>query len=250
MIDEIISHDLVLINGALGTRLQYTYKFNLGKNLSIFDLIQSCQGKNALAEIYKMDIEAAHEYSLPIIIYAPTFRASRAHLNLHNQQKDYINYVNQLCTGFIKSIKDEYTNNLSSPVYFSAALGSRNDAYDVDYNLTVEQAKDYHQEQINILKKSEISLIHVATLSSVTEALGIAYAAQEAHVEYTIGFILDENGLLLDGNNLSDAIRKLDDQVEYKPAGYFITCTHASVVLKVISEHGDFDRIIGVQVNG
>ncbi len=43
-----------------------------------------------------------------------------------------------------------------------------------------------------------------------TEALDIVPAVEQSDVEYTIGFILNEQGRLLNGASLDEAIHRID----------------------------------------
>jgi S-methylmethionine-dependent homocysteine/selenocysteine methylase len=238
------------MGGPLGTRLKYDYNFDIEKNISIIDLIGMKEGRDALSDIYCGDIKAAKKYYFPIIINAATFRASKNHLTHFGLDKlSDIKRVNIACIDFVKSIQDDFSC-LKSPIYISAPLGSMNDAYYVDSQLTVEKAKNYHQDQMNVFKESKIDYVHAVTISSISEAMGIACAAQECGIEYTIGFILNEHGHLLDGTPLSKAINIIDESIKHKSIGYFITCTHASVILKLKDLYPEYNRIIGIQVNG
>lgn len=67
---------------------------------------------------------------------------------------------------------------------------------------------------------------------------------------YTIGFILNKNGTLLDGTLLEEAIHVIDAVASQKLLGYFATCTHASIIKKLIQSRGKYKRLIGIQPNG
>ncbi len=62
--------------------------------------------------------------------------------------------------------------------FIDVPIGSMHDAYSRDFNLSVENARNYHQQQINILKKTKL-----------IKALGIALTAEEYEFDYTVGFI-------------------------------------------------------------
>jgi S-methylmethionine-dependent homocysteine/selenocysteine methylase len=98
-----------------------------------------------------------------------------------------------------------------------------------------------------------VDFVNALTLSTLTEVQGIAEAASALHLDYTIGFMLNESGTLLDGTPLEEAIASIDNQQlsSLQPLGYLITCTHASVIAKLSIEKPLVrQRLIGVQANG
>jgi homocysteine S-methyltransferase len=243
--DAFNKYSIILENGPLGTRLKYDYNFELGPHIAV----RQEEGRDALYKIYCGDIDVAKENALPIIVNAPTFRASKNHLRPQGLDKSIeVRQINMACINFVKSIRD--TSGYSDiPIIIGAPIGSMNDAYSVDASLDVDIAKNYHQEQINIFKDAQVDFINAVTISGLVEALGISLAAQESGLEYTIGFVLNEQGTLLDGTPLHEAIRAIDEKTTQKPLGYLITCTHASVIL-ALTAHSEFNHLIGVQTNG
>lgn len=115
---------------------------------------------------------------------------------------------------------------------------------------SVEVACHYHLEQVSVLREAGVDLVYAVTIPTFSEALGIAQAAERYDLDYTMGFILDENGSLRDGKTLAEAIRLIDEVVSKKPLGYLVTCTHASVVASLDGSRELLKRLIGVQANG
>lgn len=240
------TYDTILENGPLGTRLKYDYQFESAPHMAI----KYKEGREALNEIYRGDIAVAQESNLPIIVNAPTFRASRNHLRLQGlDMLSDISQINSANIDFIKNLRDSY-KHLNSPIIIGAPLGSMNDAYSVNFSLDDNTAKKYHQEQMDIFKKADVDFVNIVTISSLSEALGISLAAQQSHIEYTIGFILNEAGDLLDGTLLHEAMRIIDNKTTQNPLGYLITCTHASIILNLVDRHPEYNRLIGIQPNG
>lgn len=251
-IDVLRDYETIVENGPLGTRLQYDYKFNLGPNMATFDLIEQEYGRQALSEIYIGDIDIAQECGVPIIVNAATFRSSRNHLNGRgfDNTRD-INNINIGCIDFIKNIREKYNTNSKAPILIAAALGSMHDAYSTQSFPNVMQAKEYHQEQIELFKKAQVDFVNAVTIPSLSEALGIALAAEENNIQCTIGFVLNENGTLLDGTLLHHAIRLIDEKTIKNPVGYLITCTHSSIIDRSISTlFLEYNRLLGAQANG
>lgn len=237
--------DTIVENGPLGTRLKFDYDLD-----PTFDVFEKKEGKKALQEIYQGDLAIAQEKRVPIILNALTFRASKNHLQAASQgkavdiEKNNINSVS-----IVQNLKNSVTS-IRAPIFIGAPLGSMHDAYSIEKVPTPKEAREYHQQQINIFKKLDVDFVNVVTLPSLSEAIGIAQAAELANIDYTIGFILDQNTKLLDGTSLEDAIKTIDMQIQKKPIGYLITCTHTSIISKLVQSSKKYPRLIGAQPNG
>jgi len=237
--------DTILENGPLGTRLKYDYGYEAS-----FDLTEQKEGRQTLAELYEGDIAVAHEYHLPIILNAATFRANRNHLQAADFKADRdLKRINTSCINFIKAIQAKHSDS-SFPIFIGAPLGSMYDAYSTDVIPSVEAAQSYHEKQINIFKELGVDFVNAVTLPSLAEAIGVSLAAEHAGINYTIGFILNKDGTLLDGTSLEKAIQAIDGRTTQKPLGYLVTCTHASIIKKLIQSPDKYHRLIGIQPNG
>lgn len=236
--------EYIVENGPLGTRLKYDYGYNAS-----YDLSQDEKGREILIELYKGDVEVAHQGDVPIVLNAATFRASRNHLAAngvnHIEQIRSINISNlQLISDLIQDVKSDI------PIIFGAPLGSMCDAYSTENIPRVNDAFNYHKEQISTFKEMQVDFINVVTLPTVSEALGIALACDESGLEYTIGFILGGDGKLLDGTPINEAIELIDNKTNNRPIGYLVTCTHASVISMLGHNIKHLERFIGLQANG
>lgn len=247
--DALLKYATILETGPLGTRLYYDYRYTQGPHMAVMDE----RGRDYLTQIYRADIDIAQAYALPIIINATTFRASANHLKVHGLDSlEQVYQINKACIDLVKEIRDSYSHP-TAPIIIGAPLGSMYDAYHVETSLTQEQAQAYHSAQMALFKEADVDFVNALTLSTLTEAVGIAEVAASFHLDYTIGFILNKSGTLLDGTSLEAAINHIDQQQlpTLQPLGYLITCTHASVIapLSIVLPNVR-QRLIGVQANG
>jgi S-methylmethionine-dependent homocysteine/selenocysteine methylase len=242
-------YSTILETGPLGTRLYYDYQYTQGPHMAVIDE----RGRPLLEQIYRADIDVAQAYALPMIVNAATFRASANHLRAHGMDSlEQMHQINKACIALVKEISDNYSK-LTAPLIVGAPLGSMVDAYQVETSLTTEQVKAYHLQQMAMFKELGVDFVNALTLSTLTEAQGIAEAASALHLDYTIGFMLNESGTLLDGTPLEEAIASIDNQQlsSLQPLGYLITCTHATVIAQLsIDQPLVPQRLIGVQANG
>jgi len=247
--EALLKYPTILETGPLGTRLYYDYQYTQGPHMAVIDE----RGRSLLEQIYRADIDVAQAYALPMIVNVATFRASANHLKAYGMDSlEHVYQINKACIALIKDIRDSYSKP-TAPMIVGAPLGSMVDAYQAETSLTIEQAKTYHLQQISMFKEFDVDFVNALTLSTITEAQGIAEAAAVLNLDYTIGFILNESGTLLDGTPLEQAIVIIDNNqlISMQPLGYLITCTHASVIAKLSLEQPLVSqRLIGVQANG
>ena len=238
------TQNLITANAPIGTRLKYDYGFNAS-----YDLTHDEHSRKILIDLLKGDALEAAKHNTPIILNAATYRANRNHLEYNGISAfDEIERVN------INNLKlvIELVNELGQrdQIIIGAPLGSMFDAYSTYNTLDVYNSYLYHKEQIDIFQKQPIDFINAVTLPTLPEATGIAMACDESNIEYTVGFILTDKGLLLDGTSLKDAIIAIDNATRNKPVGYMVTCTHASVLKLIDLTDIPKGRLIGLQANG
>ena len=87
----------------------------------------------------------------------------------------------------------------------------------------------FHKEQMQILADAGVDFLFASTLPALSEAKGIAKAMSETNTDYVISFIIRDNGKLLDGTVLTDAIKIIDDAVSTPPLFYLTNCIHPDV---------------------
>lgn len=243
--NAIAHYNVILENGPLGTRLKFDYGIS-----ELTDLLHQESAIKALTQIYEGDLSIAQANNLPIILNAATYRASRNHLNISKKLPNLT--IQDVNHQLAKIAIDVRGNNKESnnPIFIGAPIGSMGDAYSVAVIPTIEEAQRYHSEQIECFKNLDIDFINVVTIPSLSEAMGIALVAEKTGIDYTIGFILNNEGNLLDNTSLTEAIKIIDDNTSKKPLGYLITCTHASTISLLDPLDNDYSRLIGIQPNG
>ncbi len=191
-------------------------------------LLDKAPDRARLAGIYEEYAGVAKHWNLPIVIFAPTWRANRENSKAGMNQRA-IDFVRQ----FSKSA--------------GALMGPRNDCYQPAAALSRKEARDFHRWQASELAGA--GLILVSTMPSLSEALGIADVVT---VPCLVSFVITSRGELLDGTPLPDAISRIDSAVERRPVGYWINCVHPRTIMDGLSAAGKpaaIERILGVQGN-
>lgn len=230
------NYELILLNGPVKTRLEFEY----GVTKSALDIILEDAGQ-PLEDIFAHDIRVIQEAGIPVIMSTLTFRSSKNNVPDNMSVED----ANKIAFDFAQHLKQTY-QSADSPLIIDAPIGSMYNAYSVETIPSIMEARQYHQQQIDIFQNYDIDFISGITLPSLNEAMAIALVAEQGNKEYTISFVLDKLGLLLDGTPLNEAIKAIDDAVKIQPpVGYMVYCTHTSVFDYLTPN----PRVIGLKAN-
>jgi homocysteine S-methyltransferase len=245
--DTLKTTPVILTEGAVIERLNREDAIELDPFIANSGLIYDDTGKNVMNTIYRQYIDIGFRYNLPIIISAPTWRASPERISKSNHF--HRKHIIRDCVKFIREIRKDYTE-YSDSVFVSGLMGCRGDAYDPGEALSIQDARTYHLPQAQQLTEAGVDFILAATLPAVSEALGIAAATSECGAAYSLSFVIRENGEVLDGTPLQAAIERIDAVVENKPLFYQVNCVHPTVFRQAIDQNQTIsDRLIGLQAN-
>lgn len=245
--DALRNSSVILTEGAVIERLNREPSIELDPFIAHAGLIYDEAGKKTMSAIYRQYIDIGFRYKVPVIVSAPTWRASPERIS----KSIYYNRDNILrdCVRFINDIRQDYSD-YSKNVYIAGLMACRGDAYSPREALSAEEAKIYHQPQAQQLTAAGADFILAATLPAVSEALGIAAAISECGLPYSLSFVIRENGKVLDGTPLHSAIGTIDAAVDPKPLFYQINCVHPSVFGQAIDQSEAIPgRLIGFQAN-
>jgi len=244
---------LLFFNPPMETRIKYGTNLKLDKEMSIFLLADTQEGRDALAKLYRMDIDVAIGLKVPIILSAPTFHGSKEHckrLGIPEDSKAVFD-INKRSIDLVKSIRDEYPEHVDD-IVITAPIGPKFAGSTPDQMADLQAEIHYHKDQIDSVAKIGVDFISIAAMPGATEATGAAIAASQTDTDYTVGFVLTEHGTLLDEMPLDDVIREIDQATEqHQPLGYIISCTHPSVAKSALENNKpEYSRIIGIKANG
>lgn len=242
-------HQYFLYDGPMETRIEYGTSIKLDKEMSIFRLTENDTGREALAKLYRTDIETVMPFNLPIILNAPTFRASKEHCQRLGIAQN-IDQINQHCIDLVKNIRTEYPQ-YQEHIFITAPIGPKYAGFTPDNINDLQTEINYHREQIDNVAKIGVDLISIAAMPGAMETIGATIAASETCVDYTVGFVLTKDATLLDGVAITDVIRKIDAKTNKKPLGYIVACTHPSVAEQALAANKpEYQRFIGIKANG
>ncbi|MBW2409401.1 MAG: homocysteine S-methyltransferase family protein [Deltaproteobacteria bacterium] len=245
--DAVANAAVILTEGAVIERLRRDPAVELDPYIANAGLIYDQAGKQAMTRIYRQYIDIASRYRLPMIVSAPTWRASSERIN----KSAYSGRETMVkdCADFINRIRQDVSQSADC-IYIAGLIACRGDSYEPREALTADKAEAYHRLQAQELAHAGVDFILAATLPAVSEALGIAAALSQCAIPYSLSFVIRSDGRVLDGTPLQAAIEKIDAAVNPGPLFYQINCVHPAIFRKAIeqSEPG-FDRLLGLQAN-
>jgi S-methylmethionine-dependent homocysteine/selenocysteine methylase len=133
----------------------------------------------------------------------------------------------------------------------NGCLGPRGDGYDPTDFMTVDQAEQYHSQQVGIFEDTAADMVSAITMTYAEEAIGIARAARSAGMPVAISCTVETNGSLPSGQSLQGVIETVDQMTGFYPAYFMINCAHPSHFEETIfSAEGPWlSRIHGLRAN-
>ena len=136
------------------------------------------------------------------------------------------------------------------PIVISGCLGPRGDGYDPGRIMGLDEAEAYHSHQAGVLAAAGADMLSAITMTNVPEAIGIARAAEALGVPVAISFTVETDGRLPTGEDLGEAIMRVDAATNGYPAYYMINCAHPAHFAEALTEGGPgIERIRGIRAN-
>lgn len=239
-----------ITEGSIIERLKREFKYPLDEVLSNTPMIYEKEGKSLLEKIYREYLDIAKLSDFPIMLLTPTWRANKERTLKANVDLKTINNDAFL---FVDNIRKSY-GSFSEKIFIGGLTGCKGDAYKPEEALSVNEAYHFHKEQMQILADAGVDFLFASTLPALTEAIGIAKAMSATKKDYVISFVIRDNGKLLDGTFLTDAISIIDSSVSTPPIFYLTNCIHPDVLHKSFLNLKDEDdilrkRLFGIQAN-
>lgn len=238
--------DEILMEGALLERLKREYKVLIDNDVALASVIYDEYYKNILKKLFIEYINIANKYNLPIMITTPTRRANKERISNSKYNKNIIE-DNVL---FLKEIRAGFNND----IFIGGLMGCYGDAYKDEDGLSIEEAVEFHSWQADLFKKAEVDFLYAGIMPTLDEAIGMAKAMEGTLLPYIISFMIREDGKLIDGTTINDAIENIDKSVKRIPICYMTNCVHPDIVYKGLSKKFNRTEIVknrfrGIQAN-
>ena len=244
------SENLFLTDGGLETTLIFLEGFDL-PYFAAFDLLQHPKGYLAIKNYYIRYLKIAKKYKTNFILESPTWRANPDWIKKIGYPGNKLFELNEKAIILLTDLRSEFANDIDS-ILISGCIGPRGDGYTSDNCMSIEEAQQYHSEQIKVLSQTPVDFIYALTMNYVEEAIGIVKAAESFNLPVVISYTVETDSKLPTGMSLKDAIEKVDESVTVTPLYFMINCAHPTHFLNELKENENqkwVKRIKGIRAN-
>jgi len=240
------TNDVILMEGAIGVRLKREYSMDPDDDVALAGHIYQVEENRALKEIFNQYIKIAEEYKFPIMLMTPTRRANKYNVEKSKYNEDIIR-DNVL---FLKNLREENIGD----IFVGGLLGCKGDAYKATEVLSATDSYEFHSWQAELFLRSKVDFLFAGIMPALSEAIGMAKAMEDTGLPYIISFMIRDNGKLIDGTTIHDAILAIDEETTINPLCYMTNCVHPTILEKALAYNFNQTDIVrkrfqGIQAN-
>ncbi len=215
-----------------------------------FPLVDSDEGRAALRRYYEPFLALAQDRSVPLVLSAPTWRANSDWGRLLGYEGQDLADVNKRGVAFMESLRDQSLQpDERDNVEIEGSIGPRGDAYRPSLVMDAAEAERYHAVQVSTLADAGCGQATALTLTYPEEAIGIARAASATGLRIRIGFTVETDGRLPNGDSIEDAILAVDHATDSAVESFMINCAHPTHFAEALPEGDARGRIGGLRAN-
>ena len=243
-----------LTDGGIETVLIYQDGVELPE-FAAFVLLETLEGRDILRRYYRRYLDlAVVALGAGFVLETPTWRAGIDWGAKLGFDAEAMQRINAEAVALMSELRAEYSSRITGPIVISGCIGPRGDGYAAGAPMEPEDARRAHQLQVDALATAGVDQITAVTMTSSSEAMGVARAAARAGRSCAISFTVETDGKLPSGEALGAAIQSVDADAEASghesPAYYMINCAHPTHFESVVSDAGTWrERIHGVRAN-
>jgi S-methylmethionine-dependent homocysteine/selenocysteine methylase len=238
-----------LTDAGLETVLVFEEGFELPQ-FAAFPLVDSDEGRAALRRYYEPFLELSKDRNVPLVLSAPTWRASADWGRLLGYEGDDLAAVNRRAIAFVEEVRDDVLeSDERRAVVVEGCVGPRSDAYAPTLLMEADAAERYHSEQLRTLADAGCAQTTALTLAYSEEAIGIVRAAKAVGLAIVVGFTVETDGRLPSGASLEEAILAVDLATDGGAEFFVINCAHPTHFADSLPDGDVRTRIKGVRAN-
>eukprot|EP01138_Halocafeteria_seosinensis_P005565 gb/GECG01005688.1/.p1 GENE.gb/GECG01005688.1/~~gb/GECG01005688.1/.p1 ORF type:complete len:319 (+),score=41.84 gb/GECG01005688.1/:1-957(+) len=212
-----------MADGGIETTLLFLYKLDL-PYFAAFHLLGTEEGQEALRRYFRTYAQLAQKFGTGLVLETPTWRASRDYGRKLGYTEASLADANKQAVDLVEQVRSECEEGC--PIVVSGCIGPRGDGYAPGEEMSIAQAKEYHQLQVEAFSDSAADVVCAMTMNYVNEAVGIVQAAKQMEVPVVISFTVETDGKLPTGATLGDAIKQVDEATDGYTSYFMINCAH------------------------
>lgn len=236
--------EVMLTDGGLETTLIFESGFDLPE-FAAFPLIATDEGRAALDGYYRSYVNVALHHRVGIVLETPTWRASADWGDILGFDADDLRRLNSSTVEFLQQLRAE-TESADTKIVVSGSLGPRGDGYVAGNQMSVDDARTYHREQIHTFANAGADMVSIITMTYAEEAIGAAHAARAEDMPIVVAFTVETNGRLPSGEGLGEAIERVDAETRGYPVSLGVNCAHPDHFSASLTDGGDWLGRVGL----
>jgi homocysteine S-methyltransferase len=240
---------LVLTDAGLETVLVFEDAFEL-PYFAAFPLLDDEHGRTVLRRYYKSFLQLARDRSASYVLSSPTWRANPDWGELLGYDSGELAAINSRAIRFLEEVRDDVLRPEGrGSVVIEGCVGPRSDAYRPTRRMGADEAASYHSLQLRAFADAGCVQAAALTLSYPEEAIGIVRAAQAVGLPIVIGFTVETDGRLPNGDSIAEAIRAVDGATDGAAQAFMINCAHPSHFDDALPDGDERYRIHALRAN-
>jgi S-methylmethionine-dependent homocysteine/selenocysteine methylase len=214
-----------------------------------FTLLRDDHGRALLEQYFREHLETAAAHGVGVVLETPTWRASSGWAGPVGWSVPDVVRANRDAFDLVAAVRDSVSGQ-AGPCVVSGCAGPRGDGYVVAERMTSEQARIYHQQQVESFAETDADLVSLLTVTYPEEAIGFVRAAADTGTPAVASFTVEVDGRLPDGTALGDAITVVDDATDGYAAYFMVNCAHPEHIRPALDPTASWAaRLVGVRAN-
>ncbi len=221
----ILSHERIsLTDGGLETAMIFHEGFDLPE-FAAFTLLESEAGRAAMNRYMDRFLALAEESGSGFVVDTPTWRSGVFWAGALGRTPEQMVRSSEAAVRYAQSVRDRWDDRVT-PIVVNGVVGPAGDGYVIESAYTAEAAEGVHGPQISAMAEIGIDVVTAVTMTHTGEAIGIVRAAKSANLPVIVGFTVETDGNLPNGQSIGSAIEEVDAATGNAPIYFMINCAH------------------------
>lgn len=239
---------IYLSEGGTETEIMFRYGHEL-PHFAMFTLLENPKAVEDMNHMFQQYLDTVVEHQCNALMGGLDYRASSDWGKLLGYSAAGLKEMQIRCIEYLRDLAKPYQDQIPD-ILFSGTIGPRGDAYEINRQITAEEAEDYHSDQLLALKEAGADLAWAATFNNIPEAVGISRAAAKIGIPLYVSFTLDSHHRLNSGPTLKAAIETVDAETgDMRPDFYGINCSHPVEFEPALEPGNWFERVRSLRPN-
>jgi homocysteine S-methyltransferase len=225
---KIEDSELLLTTPGVETHLAFTQGFDL-REFCAFEVFESEEELTRLTRgLLGPTLAVAAEHDLDLLVDALVWRAQPDYLERLGYQSSDVSRVNTTAVMRTRALVRGWQNNqrTTNTVFINGDLGPRGDGYRLEGPSSVDEARSYHQPQVDALADAGVDALSCLTMTGATETIGLVQAIQSTALPCIVSPTVETDGLTPEGLELGDYIDQVEQATGGYPLFYMVNCAH------------------------